>query len=151
MQVNLFLLPRSISTVIVLLLMTATVSCSRQPRYPAPPVSGSDIVITIAALPQDVPQFYTLNAGGKPVSFFVIRLSDTVISYFDACFNCYRQKLGYGFDRSFMVCRACNTNYSIYKLDKGIGGCYPIVLKGTVDGGTYRIPVASVEAQAGKF
>ena len=126
-------------------------ACSHQPRYPAPPVSGSDIVITIADLPQDAPQFYTINAGGKPVSFFVIRLSDKVISYFDACVNCYRQKMGYGFERSFMVCRACSTNYSIYKLDKGIGGCYPIVLKGTVDGGTYRIPVASVEAQAGKF
>jgi len=126
-------------------------ACSRQPRYPAPPVSGSDIVITIATLPQDAPQFYTLNADRRPVSFFVIRLSDKVISYFDACVNCYRQKMGYGFENGFMVCRACSTNYSIYKLDKGIGGCYPIVLKGVVDGGTYRIPVASVEAQAGKF
>ncbi len=132
-------------------IVALSASCSRQPRYLSPPVSGSDIVITIAALPQDVPQFYTLSVSGKPVSFFVLRLPGKVVSYFDACVNCYRRKMGYGFERSFMVCRACGTTYSIYKLDKGVGGCYPIVLEGTVDGGIYRIPVASVEAKADKF
>jgi len=133
------------------LLAIMSAFCSRQPRYPAPPVSGGDIVIPIATLPQNVPQFYTLSVRGKPVSFFVLRLPDKVVSYFDACVNCYRQKMGYGFERGFMVCRACGTTYSIYKLDKGVGGCYPIVLRGTVDGGTYRIPMASVEARADKF
>jgi uncharacterized membrane protein len=137
--------------VLITIILAVAVGCSRQVRYPSPPVSGSDIVISITSLPLDVPQFYTLSVSGKPVSFFVLRLPDKVVSYFDACVNCYRQKMGYAHEHGFVVCRACGTNYSIYKLDKGVGGCYPILLKGTVDGGTYRSPVTSVEEKADKF
>ena len=89
--------------------------------------------------------------GAKPVSFFVIRYQDKVLSYFDACANCYQRKMGYGYEKGFVVCRSCGTTYSIYKLDKGLGGCYPFALSGTVQNGTYRIPIASVEARAAKF
>jgi hypothetical protein len=46
--------------------------------------------------------------------------------------NCYRQKIGYGCERGFAVSRVCNTNYSIYNLDKAVGGCYPIAQQGKV-------------------
>jgi len=50
-----------------------------------------------------------------------------------------------------VVCRACDTRYSIYKLEKGIGGCYPIRIGGAQEGLSYRIARSTLEGHAGKF
>jgi len=132
-------------------LMASLASCSSQPRYAAPPVEGGNIVIQIAPLSPEVPQFYSYRTQGKDVNFFVIRLQDRVISFLDACLSCYPHKLGYKCTDGFVVCRACNTTYSIYKLEKGIGGCYPIKLEGRTENSRYLIPVAELERMARKF
>jgi uncharacterized membrane protein len=132
----------------VALLLTA---CTQQPRYPAPPLSDGEVAIDIASLPMDVPQFYTLRHGSRNISFFVVRLATGVQSYFDACVTCYPKKLGYASEDGRVICRACSTSYSIHKLDKGVGGCYPIRMTGRTEGRTYRIPVATINAEAGKF
>ena len=129
----------------------ALLACSSQPRYPAPPISGGQIVIDSTLLPPDVPQFFTYAHKGKHISFFVIRLSTGVQSYFDACVTCFPKKLGYATEDGRVVCRACNTSYPLSKLDKGIGGCYPIQIKGRTERGTYTIPLATITAEAGKF
>jgi uncharacterized membrane protein len=133
------------------LFLSTAISCSRQPRYPVPPISDGQIAINIASLPQDVPQFFTYVHKGKHISFFVISLNTGVQSFFDACVTCFPKKLGYASEDGRVVCRACNTSYSIYKLDKGIGGCYPIQIKGRTKGGMYIIPLDAITAEAGKF
>jgi uncharacterized membrane protein len=136
---------------VLLLLTVLAAACSKQPRHPAPPVLGNDVVIDTAGLPLDTPRFYTLMVGNAPVSFFVVKHHDKVVSFLDACMNCYRRKMGYGFEKDHVVCRACGTTYSIYRLDKGIGGCYPIRIAGTMKEGTYTIPLSAVEKMADKF
>jgi len=41
--------------------------------------------------------------------------------------------------------------FSLNKLEKGLGGCYPIKIEGRIENGKYLIPLASLEAEAGKF
>ena len=126
-------------------------ACSKQPRYPEPPVSGGEIAIAITSLPLEVPQFYTIHYRGSNISFFVLRLNSEIRSFFDACVTCYPKKLGYAAEDGKVICRACSTSYSVYALDKGIGGCYPIQIHGRTEGGMYKIPLATITAEAAKF
>jgi uncharacterized membrane protein len=135
----------------LLVLMSSIVSCSRQQRYAAPPIEGENIVIPAASLPFDVPQFYTYRIKDNDVDFFVIRLQNRVLSFLDACLTCYPRKLGYESREGYVVCRACNTAYSVYKLEKGIGGCFPIRIEGRQEGGSYLIARSALERHAGKF
>jgi len=48
-------------------------------------------------------------------------------------------------------CRACGLKFSVHKLEKGLGGCYPIRIEGRMENGRYLIPLASLEAEAEKF
>lgn len=134
--------------IVAILLLPA---CSQQPRYPAPPISNGEISLEIRSLPMDVPQFYTLRHADRNISFFVVRISTGVQSYFDACVTCFPKKLGYASEDGRVVCRACDMSYSIHKLDKGIGGCYPIRIAGRMEGSKYRIPLGLVQAEAAKF
>jgi uncharacterized membrane protein len=126
-------------------------ACSRQPVYPSPVISGRDAVIDTSSLKPETPQFYTYRFQGKNISFFVIRLNNRIVSFFDACASCYPHKQGYRCENGSLVCRACGLKFSAYKLEKGLGGCYPIRIAGRMDKGNYLIPLASLEAEAGKF
>ncbi len=127
------------------------VSCSRQPRYPAPAIEGSNAAIVVTALKDEIPQFYTYQYQGRSISFFILKVNDNVSSFFDACASCYPHKQGYKCEDGFVVCRYCNVTFPLHKLEKGIGGCYPIRLEGRIENGRYLIPLAAIEAEAGKF
>ena len=124
---------------------------SRQPVHPAPTVEGRDVVIAVSTLKHEVPQFFTYLYQGKNISFFVLRLDNQVSSFFDACVSCYPKKLGYKYDDGTVICRACNMRFPVYRLEKGLGGCYPIKLEGRIENGKYLIPLSSIEAEVGKF
>jgi uncharacterized membrane protein len=81
----------------------------------------------------------------------VIEIKGWVLSFLDACLTCYPRKLGYASKEGFVVCRACDTSYSVFKLEKGIGGCYPIRIEGTREGGLYRITKSTIDRHTGKF
>jgi uncharacterized membrane protein len=132
-------------------LIASLAACSRQQRYAAPPIEGEAIAIPISSLPTEVPQFYSYRTKGKNVDFFVLRMQDRVLSFLDACLTCYPRKLGYQSKDGFVVCRACDTTYSVYKLEKGLGGCYPIRIEGRLDKGRYLIARSTLERHEGKF
>jgi len=126
-------------------------SCSRQPTYPLLPVSGQDVVLDVSTLRREIPQFYTYQYQGKSVSFFILKLHDRTLSFLDACASCYMHKRGYRYGNGFVTCRACNMKFSVFKLEKGLGGCYPIRIEGRMENGQHRIPVKTLEAAADKF
>ncbi len=142
---------RRIILVLSIVLPTLLSACSRQPAYPSPVIEGRRAVIDTAALKPEVPLFYTYRYQNRNISFFIIKLNDRVLSFFDACVSCYPHKLGYRYEDGVVVCRACSLRFSVYKLEKGIGGCYPIKLEGKLEGGKYLIPLSALEAEAGKF
>ncbi len=141
---------RSFFPVLVLLVIVVS-SCTRQPAHPAPAIEGRNAVIAVTALENEVPQFYSYPHQGKGISFFVLKMDGKVSSFFDACASCYPHTQGYRYEDGFVVCRYCNVSFPLHKLEKGIGGCYPIRLEGRVENGKYLIPLAGLEAEAGKF
>jgi uncharacterized membrane protein len=132
-------------------LVLLSTACSRQPAYPPPVISGKDAVVDVSTLKQEVPRFFTYRYQGKRISFFVIKLGDKVVSFLDACASCYPHKRGYRCEDGSMVCRACGLKFPVYKLGKGLGGCYPIRIEGRIENGKYLIPLAALEAEADKF
>jgi uncharacterized membrane protein len=126
-------------------------SCSRQTGHTAPSLAGSDVVVDVTALKQEVPQFFTYQYQGKNISFFVIKIDDHILSFLDACVTCYPYKQGYRYEDGVVVCRACNQRFPVYKLEKGIGNCYPIKIAGRIENGKYLIPRSSLEQESGKF
>jgi len=121
------------------------------PAYPPPLISGRDAVFEASQLKPEIPQFYTYQYHNKNISFFVLKLNEKVVSFFDACASCYPHKLGYRCEDGSVVCRACGLKFSVYKLEKGLGGCYPIRIEGRTEKGKYLIPLASLEAEAARF
>jgi len=143
--------PRAGNALLPFLFCLLLVSCSRQPVYPPAPQNGTDVVIEVAALRPEVPKFYTYHYQGKNISFFLLKIQDRVLAFLDACASCYPHKQGYRNDNGFVTCRYCNMKFSVFKLEQGIGGCYPIKIEGRIEKGLFRIPVKSLEAAADKF
>ena len=142
---------RILLLLIFLALGAGTCSCSQQPLYPPPPVEGSYVSVDVAFLKDEVPLFYTYRSGDRNVNFFILSLNGRILSFLDACVTCYPKKRGYRDDHGYVVCRACNISFSIYKLEKGIGGCYPIKIEGRTENGRYLIPVKTLESNADRF
>lgn len=138
-------------TLILCLVLTFFVSCSRQPAYPEPSQIGPDAVIDISTLRPEIPEFFTYHYRNKNINFFVIKLNNNVLSYLDACADCYPKKLGYRFDNGYITCRACNVRYSVSEIEKGFGSCFPIQITGHLQNGKYLIPVSSLEKMADRF
>ncbi len=135
----------------VLFLALLLFGCTRQPVYPAPALAGREAVIDITQLKPDTPRFFTYRFHDKNISFFVINVDGKIVSFFDACASCYKHRQGYRADENGVTCRYCNMTFSIYALEKGLGGCYPIKIEGSIADGKYHIPLAGIEAEAEKF
>jgi uncharacterized membrane protein len=127
------------------------VSCSQQTVYPPAHQSGTDVVIEVAALRPEVPKFYSYRYQGRNINFFLLKVDDRILAFLDACASCYPHKRGFRYEKDCVTCRYCNLQFPIYKLEKGIGGCYPIKLEGRIENGQFRIPVKSLETAVDKF
>lgn len=140
-----------LATIICCLVLCLLAACARQPVYPPPALSDGNAVINESGLAPDVSKFFTYPIQGKHVSFFVIKMDEKVISFLDACASCYPHKRGYRSDDGAVTCRYCNMTFSIYKLEKGLGGCYPIRIAGRMEKGKYLIPLAVLQKAARQF
>lgn len=127
------------------------ISCSRQPVYTVPAIEGMDIVIDTGTLEPDIPRFYTYNYHNKNINFFVIKINGKILSFLDACANCYPAKLGYRFDSGYIICKRCSVRYSVSDVEKGFGGCLPIRISGHLKDGKYLIPVSVLQREPDKF
>ncbi|MBI5639980.1 MAG: DUF2318 domain-containing protein [Nitrospirae bacterium] len=132
---------------VALILVSA---CSKMPSYPQAPFDGKSVSIDIRKLGENKPVFYTFLSGQKKINYFVVRLDNSVQSYFDACAKCFPKRLGYRLDGQEVYCMACDVRYSIHELKDGLGSCYPIKLDGRAEGDLYIINKQSL-LQGGKY
>lgn len=96
--------------------------------------NGSAIRIPLSELSQNA-SFYSIEAAGKPIRFFVIRSSDGVYrSAFDACDVCYWAKLGYHQEGDDMVCNKCQKRFPSKYINDISGGCNPVPLERKIEG-----------------
>ncbi len=141
------------SALLVILLLATLLgsACTSRHTYAAPTIVGSNAVIELSALKTAVPLFLTYHYQGKRINFFVLRLDSGIQSYLDACASCYHHKQGYRPEDGAVTCRYCNMRFPVYKLDKGLGSCYPVKLAGKTGQGNYVISVAALEDAAAMF
>ena len=128
---------RALTITIMLMLLSG---CATKPEYPAPPVSGDEIVITASSLAEMTPRFYSYSKDGKRYDFFVISINGEVSSYVDACFECGPKKKGFVKDGRRLRCKYCGESFPLESLT-GIGSCYPIPLEGEEIGDRYIISI----------
>jgi uncharacterized membrane protein len=114
-------------------------SCSNGPSFIEAPFNGQTCEIDAGTLKQGQPQFYSLSIDGKKISFIVVNVKGEIQSYFNACRECYPRKLGFRFEEGYIKCRSCNERWPLKSLREGIGNCYPIPLKGSLQGNKYVI------------
>lgn len=141
----------AISMFFCIVVLSLCASCNRQPRYPAPTRIGQNVAVDAASLREEVPAFFTYEYQGRPISFFIVKINGRVSSFLDACASCYLHKQGYRYDDGRVTCRACGMKFSLYQLEKGIGGCYPIKIEGRMENENYLIPLAELGKHAKKF
>ncbi|WP_316899030.1 DUF2318 domain-containing protein [Pseudodesulfovibrio indicus] len=114
-------------------------------------VNGS-VTLPVAAVSDGAAHYYSYDADGKDVKFFVLKSSDGVIrAAFDACDVCYLEKKGYSQDGEFMVCNNCGQKFHSSRINEVRGGCNPSPLARTVSGDSVVISAADIAAGAGYF
>ncbi len=126
----------------LIIFLTAAVffcSCENHSPYNKAPFDGNKAEIDIGTLKGNQPEFYSVVIDGKAVNFFLIRVNGEIQSYFDACRECFRKKLGFRFNQGFIQCKSCYVKYPPEALKVGIGNCCPIHLRGVLRENRYII------------
>jgi uncharacterized membrane protein len=109
--------------------------------------AGGDVKIALADVNDGKAHFYSYDAGGTQVKYFVLKSSDgKVRAAFDACDVCFAQKKGYHQEGDEMVCNNCGRRFPSTKINVLEGGCNPSPLDRTVKGDTLVLKTADVQA-----
>lgn len=108
---------------------------------------GGDVKIALADVNDGKAHFYSYDAGGTQVKYFVLKSSDgKVRAAFDACDVCYAQKKGYHQEGDEMVCNNCGRRFPSTKINEVEGGCNPSPVDRTVKGDTLVLKTADLQA-----
>ncbi len=132
---------------ISLLFIIILTACSKHTPYSKAPVSGDAVTIDALSLKPDIPIFYTYNFGNKNINFFVIKIDNEVLSFFDACLSC-KSRLGFTFSKGQFTCKECGTEFSVSEVKNGVGSCYPIRIPGKLQDGKYYISILELQKSA---
>lgn len=113
---------------------------------------GGDVTIPVADLADGQAKYYTYDAGGVAVKYFVLKSSDGEYrAAFDACDVCYPNKKGYSQQGDVMVCNNCGQQFDSTQINELRGGCNPSPLERTVDGQSLVLKTADLQAGARYF
>jgi uncharacterized membrane protein len=116
---------------------------------PAAPVvaAGDDVSIPVAEISDGQAHFYSYDAGGTEVKYFVMQSSDGEYrAAFDACDVCYPQKKGYAQEGDEMVCNNCGRRFPSTQINVQEGGCNPSPIDRTVKGESLVLKTADLQA-----
>jgi uncharacterized membrane protein len=137
---------------VALALVAAAVAMSggdeASPPPQAPVAAGSESVsIPVAEVSDGKAHFYSYDAGGTAVNYFVIKSKDGELrAAFDACDVCYPQKKGYHQEGDVMVCNNCGRRFPSTEINVQDGGCNPSPLERSVKGDQLVLQVADIQA-----
>jgi uncharacterized membrane protein len=96
---------------------------------------GGDVTIPLAKVADGQAHFFTYDAGGTQVKYFVMKSADGKVRVaFDACDVCYAQKKGYHQEGDVMVCNNCGRRFPSNQINVQQGGCNPSPLTRTTRG-----------------
>ena len=133
---------------ILWLVVAMPAGCERQgPEHPIVVPQADRVNIRLAAIDNGGVHFFTYKHGGKNINFFV-RTDGTgkLQAHFDACYSCFKYKLGYVREGNQVVCIACRIGYNLDDVVWDyVGACAPINLKSGIAGNHLVIERARLE------
>jgi uncharacterized membrane protein len=110
------------------------------------------VTIPVSEVADGNAHFYTYDAGGKDVKFFVMKSRDGVVrAAFDACDVCFGEKKGYSQDGDFLVCNNCGQRFHSSRINEVKGGCNPSPLARAFDSRNVTIKAADLVAGSEYF
>jgi uncharacterized membrane protein len=108
---------------------------------------GASVVIPVADLAGGQAEYYTYDAGGVEVKYFVLKSSDgDYRAAFDACDVCYPNKKGYSQRGDVMVCNNCGQQFDSTQINERRGGCNPSPIDREVKGQDLVLQAADLQA-----
>ena len=122
-------------------------------KYEKVKAINGTITLPVAKLADGKARFYKFVAGGKDITFFVVKAADgSIKTAFDACDACYRDRKGYEQQGDKMNCKNCNQKFAIDRLGpNATGGCNPGYLPHKRNGKTISISVTDLKGGARYF
>lgn len=113
---------------------------------------GGLVRIPLANVEDGNAHFYAYAAGGKTITFFIMKSADGRIhTAYDACMACNHAKLGYRQEGGYAVCNNCGMGFRPEDIGKETGGCNPIPVNKNVDGKMLVFKTTDLEAGAQYF
>jgi len=113
---------------------------------------GGDVKIPLADVQDGNAHFFSYAAGGKTITFFVMKAADgSIRTAFDACVACNHAKLGYRQEGGLVVCNNCGMGFTPAQIGQVTGGCNPIPVDKTIDGQALVLKAKDLEAGAQYF
>ena len=137
-----------ISSIGLLCVILGLAGCSRRPPEHRIVVSrGGAVAIPLGCVNDGGVHFFTYKFKKKNINFFVrADRAGQLHAHFDACYGCFKYKLGYVWEEDHMVCIACRYRYN---LDDSvwdyISACVPISLNFRIVGDDLVINRRSLE------
>ena len=122
---------------------------AQAPAAAAAPVAagGADVTIPVADVSDGQAHFYSYDASGVEVKYFVLKSADGEYrAAFDACDVCYPNKKGYTQQGDDMVCNNCGLKFESTKINEVKGGCNPSPIERTVKGKDLVLQTADLQA-----
>jgi uncharacterized membrane protein len=143
---------RLISFTLFFVLIISGGCSSRAPEHPQVFASGDFIQLPLSEVGDGKVHFYTYKFGDKNVNFLVrTDANNKLYSHLDACYSCFKYKLGYFVEDADLVCWACRYRYALADEEwQYIQACAPITLQSRIKGDSLLIKI-SVLKRAGKF
>ena len=109
--------------------------------------AGGDVKIAMADVNDGKAHFYSYDAGGVEVKYFVLKSSDgKVRAAFDACDVCFANKKGYHQEGDEMVCNNCGRRFPSDQINVQQGGCNPSPLTRTTQGKDLVLQASDLQA-----
>jgi len=133
---------------LILVLSLLGTGCSKQaPEHRIVVPAGARVRIPLKTVNDGGVHFFTYKWDGRNVNFFV-RTDGTgrLQAHFDACYSCFKYKLGYVREGNEVVCIACRIGYRLEDVIWDyVGACAPINLRSRISDGHLTIRRASLE------
>jgi len=117
------------------------------PAVAAPVAAGgADVTIPVAEISDGQAHFYSYDAGGVEVKYFVMQSKDGEYrAAFDACDVCFASKKGYTQQGDLMVCNNCGQQFDSTQINEVRGGCNPSPIERSVDGQNLVLKTADLQ------
>ena len=98
--------------------------------------ASGKVSIPVAAVSDGQAHYYSYDANGTTVDFFLLKSKDGQIrAALDACDVCYKSLKGYRQEGDYMVCNNCGQKFRSDQINVIKGGCNPAPLTREVANG----------------